>query len=187
MRVRMVGIALVLSLFATLGTEYRAGVASPTAIPVRVMALGVGFPLLLMSAWQEADVGQKYGIDLRVKTVANLTEQWTGIRSGSIDMVMGNFLDLLRQRQAGLRVTAFQFCYNYDDPIVTLPDKPYRTLGDLRGTRVGVTNVTELPVLLYRVAGLKAYHFDIIRDAQIVQASPSLLPQMLLRGQLDAT
>lgn len=156
-------------------------------IPVRLMALGVGFPFLMTSAWKEAEFDKKYGFNLQVEAIGNLSGQWNALRSGSFDLVMGNFLDVLRQHKEGLKARAFQFCYNYSDPIVTTAAKPYMKLADLKGASVGVTKVTFLPVLLYRVAGKKAYGFDLVADAKISEASPSLLPEMLRTGKLDAT
>jgi ABC-type nitrate/sulfonate/bicarbonate transport system substrate-binding protein len=92
-----------------------------------------------------------------------------------------------RQQKAGLKVQIFQFCYNYDDPIVTLAGKPYSKLSDLKGVTVGVTRTIFMPVLLYRVAGKKAYGFDFVQEAKVSEASPSLLPQMLRTGQLEVT
>ena len=156
-------------------------------IPVRLMALGVGFPFLMTSAWKEAEFDKKYGFTLQVEAIGNLSGQWNALRSGGFDLVMGNFLDVLRQHKEGLKARAFQFCYNYSDPIVTGADKPYRKLADLKGASVGVTKVPFLPVLLYRVAGKKAYGFDLTTEARISEASPSLLPEMLRTGKLDAT
>lgn len=163
----------------------RASAADP--IPVRIMALGVGFPFLMTSAWKEADFDKKHGFALQVEAVGNLSGQWNAMRAGSADLIMGNFLDVLRQHAAGLKARAFQFCYNYSDPIVTMADKPYKKLGDLKGASVGITKATFLPILLYRVAGKKAYGFDSTADAKISEASPSLLPEMLRTGKLDAT
>jgi Bacterial extracellular solute-binding proteins, family 3 len=156
-------------------------------IPVRMMALGVGFPFLMTSAWKEEEFDKKYGFNLQVEAIGNLSGQWNALRSGGFDLVMGNFLDVLRQHKEGLKARAFQFCYNYSDPIVTTAAKPYKKLNDLKGASVGVTKVTFLPVLLYRVGGKKAYGFDLTTDAKISEASPSLLPEMLRTGKLDAT
>jgi ABC-type nitrate/sulfonate/bicarbonate transport system substrate-binding protein len=171
---------------ATLALPARMAVAADP-IPVRMMALGVGFPFLMTSAWKEQGFDQKYGFSLQVEAIGNLSGQWNALRSGSFDLVMGNFLDVMRQHKEGLKARAFQFCYNYSDPIVTDAAKPYKKLGDLKGASVGVTKVTFLPVLLYRVGGKKAYGFDLVTDAKISEASPSLLPEMLRAGKLDAT
>lgn len=156
-------------------------------IPVRMMALGVGFPFLMTSAWKEEGFDEKYGFNLQVQAIGNLSGQWNALRSGGFDLVMGNFLDVARQHKEGLKARAIQFCYNYSDPIVTDASKTYRKLSDLKGASVGVSKVTFLPVLLYRVGGKKAYGFDLVTDAKISEASPSLLPEMLRNGKLDAT
>ncbi|MGE0703472.1 MAG: ABC transporter substrate-binding protein [Vicinamibacterales bacterium] len=157
------------------------------ALTVRMMSLGTGIPFLITSAWKELGLDKKHGIELKVEHTGNLSGQWIAVRNGAADMVLGNFLDILRQHKAGLKIQAFQFCYNYDDPIVTLAGKPYAKLADLKGVQVGVTRSTFQPVLLYRIAGKKAYGFDFVQEAKVSEASPSLLPQMLRSGQLEVT
>jgi hypothetical protein len=178
-------VARIAALVALVAWPGMARSADPT--PVRMMALGTGFPFLITSAWKEEGFEQKYGFALQVKEIGNLSGQWNAMRSGEFDLILGNFLDVIRQHKAGLKMQAFQFSYNYSDPIVTTAAKPYRKISDLRKSSVGVTRVTNLPVLLYRVAGRKAYGFDLIADTTIAEASPSLLPEMLRTGKLDAT
>lgn len=156
------------------------------AVPVRLTAIGTGLPFLMYTAWKEQGFGKTYGFDLQIEKTGNLMGPWIAMRSGSADLLMGNFLDLIRQHNAGLKVQAFQFCYNFDNPIVTGAENPINKLSDLKGRSVGVTRSTSLPVLLLRVAGKKAYGFDLMQEAKISEASPSLLPQMLRAGQLEA-
>lgn len=184
--------APVVALLSTLALSLAvpSGPASAQAGPpltVRMMALGTGIPFLITSAWKELNFDKKHNIELKVEATGNLSGQWIAVRSGSADLVLGNFLDVLRQHKAGLKLQTFQFCYNYDDPIVTLANKPYGKLSDLKGVTVGVTRTTFLPVLLYRVAGKKAYGVDFVQESRISEASPSLLPQMLRTGQLEVT
>jgi ABC-type nitrate/sulfonate/bicarbonate transport system substrate-binding protein len=168
-----------------LGLASRGNAAEP--IPIRMMALGVGFPFLMTSGWKEGGFDKKFGFDLTVQESGNLTGQWNVLRAGDVDLVMGNVLDILRNHKAGVRAKAFHFGYNFGDPIVTNVDKPYRKLNDLKGASVGITRATVLPILLYRVAGKKAYNFDLVTETKIAEASPSLLPEMLRSGKLDAT
>lgn len=162
------------------------GAQASEPIPVRITALGTGLPFLMFTAWKEQGFDKKHGFDLQVEKIGNLTGQWIAVRTGSADLVMGNFLDLIRQHKAGLKIQAFQFGYNFDNPIVAAMGKPINNLSDLKGLSVGVTRSTSLPVLLLRVAGKKAYGIDLVQEAKISEASPSLLPQMLRNGQLDA-
>jgi NitT/TauT family transport system substrate-binding protein len=176
-----------LAAVAALGVLSSQGAMAQAPIPVRMVALGTGLPFLITTAWKELGYDKKHGFDLQVEQTGNLSNQWIAVRSNSADLVLGNFLDVLRQQKAGLKLQIFQFCYNYDDPIVTLTAKPYAKLADLKGASVGVTRSIFMPVLLYRTAGKKAYGVDFAQEAKISEASPSLLPQMLRTGQLDAT
>ena len=182
-RTSLLALALAAMLIAALPVRTMA----QNLIPVRMVALGTGLPFLITSAWKELGFDKKHGFELQVEPTGNLSNQWISLRSGSADLVMGNFLDVLRQHKAGVKMQAFQFGYNYDDPIVTLAGKPYARLADLKGVPVGVTRTTFLPVLLYRTAGKKAFGVDFVQEAKILEASPTLLPQMLRTGQVEVT
>jgi NitT/TauT family transport system substrate-binding protein len=156
-------------------------------IPVRLVAMATGTPALMSNVWKEAGIDKKYGIDVQVIPIANGAEQWTQIRGGAGDIGVANWLDIFRQNKAGLKIHIFGFGYNYDDPIVTLATSSYHGLGDLKDIKIGLNSANSLPILLYRAAGLRAFGIDIIKGNTYVEAAPNLLPELLKKGDLDAT
>jgi NitT/TauT family transport system substrate-binding protein len=139
-------------------------------------------PVLMM----EKGIGKKYGFDVTLVPLTTTGEQWTSMRSGDADISSGSFLDLLRQRQAGLKATAIRGFSTFGNAILTLPSKPYSKLSDLKGVRVGTPSTVLLDWMILRAAGKKAEGFDIGTEAVVSQSSPPLLNQLMLKNQLDA-
>ncbi len=135
----------------------------------------------------ERGIGKKYGLDIQLVDLSTTTQQWTSMRGGESDVSSGSFLDLLRQRQAGLKAKAFRGFYTFGNPIVSPTNKPYQKLSDLRGAKVGVPNANLLDWMILRAAGKLVDGFDVGKDAEVAEAAPQILLQMILKDQLDAS
>lgn len=135
---------------------------------------------------KDKGLDKKYGLDVTVVNLTNAQQQWTSMRSGDVDVASGSVLDLLRQRQAGLKAQAIRGSIAIGNEIVTLPDKPYKKLSDLKGARVGTPSATLFDWMIVRAAGKKAENFDIGVDSKAANSSPPLLNEQLFKGQLDA-
>ena len=103
-------------------------------------------------------------------------------KSDATDVSAGNFIDLLRQRKAGLGLQAFHGFQGYSNLIVAKPDSPIKSFADLKGKKVGEFGPTFLDWLILRAAGKKAYGIDLQNDATLVQGAPPLLNQFLAKG-----
>ena len=137
---------------------------------------------------KERGLDKKYGLDLTVVPLSNTDQQWLGLRSGDTDVSSGSMIDLLRQRQAGLKAKAFRGFMTFANPIVARTDKPYNTLADLKGARIGTARRTLAAWIIYRAAGLKAYGVDLEKNAsEVVESPPTMLLQLMLRRELDAS
>lgn len=139
-------------------------------------------PVLMM----EKGIGKKYGLDIQLIPLSTTGQQWTSMRAGDADISSGSVLDLLRQRQAGLKAKAIRGFSTFGNAILAPPDKPFSKLSDLKGVRVGTPSAILLDWMILRAAGLKSENFDIGKDTQVSESSPPLLNQLMLRGQLDA-
>ncbi|MFI5265808.1 MAG: ABC transporter substrate-binding protein [Chloroflexota bacterium] len=135
---------------------------------------------------KDKGLDKKYGLDVTIVNLTSAQQQWTSMRSGDVEIASGSVLDLLRQRQAGLKARAIRGSIAIGNEIVTVPDKPYKKLSDLKGARVGTPSTTLFDWMIVRAAGKKAENFDIGTDTQAANSSPPLLNEQLLKGQLDA-
>ncbi|HYY88249.1 MAG TPA: ABC transporter substrate-binding protein [Chloroflexota bacterium] len=162
--------------------------AVPTPVPAALRwatienASQAYIPVLL----KDRGIAAKYGLELQVIGISNTGQQWNSLRSGDSDISSGSVLDLLRQRQAGLKARAISAFSTFGNPVVALASKPYTSLADLKGARVGTPNETLLDWMILRAAGKKTEGFDVGQTAQVQSAAPGLLNSLLDKGELDA-
>ncbi len=161
---------------------------SAAPIPVRFAGLLSASQAYIPTLMKDKGIGKKYGLDVQLVGLSSVGagQQFNSLRSGDADFSAGNYLDLLRQRQAGLKVRAIRPMTTFGNAIVAPPDKPYKKLSDLKGARVGTNSVTQLDWMILRAAGKKAYNFDLSKDAEVTESAPPLLNQLMSRNQLDA-
>ncbi len=135
---------------------------------------------------KEKGIDAKYGLDVQTIGFAQNLVQWTAMRAGESDLSSGSFLDLLRQRQGGLKAQAIDTFSTYGNPIVSQASKPYTKIADLKGQKVGTPNATLLDWMIVRAAGKKAEGIDLETDTQMQAVAPGLINGLLDKGDLDA-
>ncbi|HXQ53012.1 MAG TPA: ABC transporter substrate-binding protein [Stellaceae bacterium] len=173
---------------AALAVAFGAGSAwSEDAVPVRFAVIGSSGQNEVPYAVQQFGLDKKHGLAMEVMDYAMPGQQYTMYKSDATDVSAGNFIDLLRQRKAGLGLQAFHGFQGYSNLIVAKPDSPIKSFADLKGKKVGEFGPTFLDWLILRAAGKKAYGIDLQNDATLVQGAPPLLNQFLAKGDVDAT
>jgi NitT/TauT family transport system substrate-binding protein len=181
------------TLLTSAGAAAAAAVALPTRssaqtlIPVRFALIGSGGQDEVSNVIQQFGLDKKYGVALEVIDFTAPGQQYPMFRADGADVAAGNFVDLLRQRKAGVGLRAFHGFQGYSNLVVTKPDSPIKTFADLKGKKVGEFGTTFLDWLILRAAGKKAHNVDLEKDAQLVAGSPPLLNQFLAKGDIDAT
>lgn len=154
--------------------------------PVRFVAITSAGQANLPTVLRDQGIAEKYGFDIQVTEIAEATQQWTSLRAGEADVASGSFVDLHRQRAAGLEVHAFRSYIGYDSPLLVPADSDITSFEDLRGRKVGVWSANALDFLVARAAGSKAHGLDLGKDVELVEAAPGLLGQLLASGEIDA-
>jgi NitT/TauT family transport system substrate-binding protein len=172
---------------AATALAWPAYVSGQTLIPVRFALIGSGGQDEVSNVIQQFGFDKKYGLALEVIDFTAPGQQYPMFRADAIDVAAGNFVDLLRQRKAGVGLRAFHGFQGYSNLIVTRPDSPIKTFKDLKGKKVGQFGTTFLDWLIIRAAGKKAYNLDLATDAELVGGAPPLLNQFLAKGDVDAT
>lgn len=172
---------------ALAATAWPARTFAQTAIPVRFALIGSGGQDEVPAVIQQFGLDKKYGLALELIDFTAPGQQYAMFRADAVDVSAGNFVDLLRQRKAGVGMRAFRGFQGYSNLIVTKPDSAIKTFNDLRGKKVGEFGTTFLDWLIVRAAGKKAHNLDLEKDAELVQGAPPLLNQFLAKGDVDAT
>jgi NitT/TauT family transport system substrate-binding protein len=156
------------------------------AVPVRMGVIASGGQTEIPLAVQKYALDRKYGIALQEVDLSAPGQQYVMFRADTIDLAPGTFVDLMRQRKAGIALQAFHSAQRYNNYIVTKPQSPIRSFADIKGKRMGEFGTTFLDWLILRAAGKKAFGFDVETESELVQGSPPLLNQFLAKGEVDA-
>jgi NitT/TauT family transport system substrate-binding protein len=161
--------------------------AADPSVVVKIAVIGSGGQAEVPYVIKTFGLDKKYGLDVEQVDYSMPGQHYAMFRSGAADIAPGNFMDLLRQRKAGLKIRAFHGFQGYNNIIVAKPSSAIATFADLKGKKVGEFGTTFLDWLILRAAGEKAYGFDLEKDSTIVQGAPPLLNQLLARNEVDAT
>jgi NitT/TauT family transport system substrate-binding protein len=162
------------------------GGAQEPPIDVRIGVIASGGQSEVPYTVRQFNLDKKYGFNMQEVDLTAPGQQYVMYRADSIDISPGTFVDLLRQRKAGVGLQAFHGFQGYNNYIVTKPQSPVRSFADLKGKRFGEFGTTFLDWLILRAAGKKAFGFDIETAAEPVQGSPPLLNQFLAKGEVEA-
>lgn len=175
-------LAVILGLLALFAG--RATAQDPIAVRFGVNASGGQTEVL--DAVKAYNLDRKYGFAVQEVDLTAPGQQYVMFRADAIDVSPGTFVDLLRQRKAGVALAAFHGFQGYNNYIVVKPASPIRSFADIKGKRMGEFGTTFLDWLILRAAGKKAYGFDVEQDTTLVQGTPPLLNQLMARGEVDA-
>jgi NitT/TauT family transport system substrate-binding protein len=138
-----------------------------------------------------ADIIRRGGLDaargfrLETKTLANTDAARIAIMGGAADIVTSDWPFVAVQRASGTRLCFAPFS-SATGGIMVPHDSAVRSLGDLRGRRLGVAGgPTDKSWLVVRAAARRS-GLDLTTDASIVYGAPPLLGAKLGQGELDA-
>ena len=156
------------------------------AIPLRMAVSPSSGQGALPYVIQKFGLDRKYGFALEQVDFASPGQQFILARSDAADVFPGNFIEILRQRKAGVGIRSFRAFESYSNQIVVPADSGIRGFADLKGRRFGEFGTTMADWLILRAAGKRAYGIDLEKDATVIGGAPPLLNQMLTHGSLDA-
>ena len=139
------------------------------------------------SAIQQFGLDKKYGLALELIDFTAPGQQYAMFRADAIDVSAGNFVDLLRQRKAGVGMRAFRGFQGYSNLIVTKPDsrdqdvqRSEREKG--RRVRHDVSRLADRARRRQESAQPRPR-----KGCELVGGAPPLLNQFLAKGDVDAT
>jgi NitT/TauT family transport system substrate-binding protein len=136
---------------------------------------------------QKFNLDKKYGFQLQAMSVGNAAAAMTALQSGSADVIVSDFMDLARMRNAGVKIIGIVPMFKWGDHIIVPANSPIKTLGDLKGKKYGTDSIKNSTWFVVRAAAMKTYKLDLENDATVQAGGVSLLRGLMEEGQLDAT
>lgn len=130
---------------------------------------------------------KKYGFTLQVIYAATTQAQATAIQADAAEIGLFDWNDLSRMRNAGIKVVGIAPFLIWANTVIVPVDSPVRTMGDLKGKKLGLYSRTNLDWAVMRTVARKNYGVELEKQALLQEGAPNLLRGLLEQGQLDAT
>jgi NitT/TauT family transport system substrate-binding protein len=126
------------------------------------------------------------GIELDVVPLASTQATTVGLQGGSVDIIATDWLWVSRERSGGADFTFSPFTTALG-AIMVPPNSPIKTLGDLKGKRLGVAGgPLDKSWLLLVAYALRTANLDLRADTKQEFGAPPLLSERAKQGELDA-
>jgi NitT/TauT family transport system substrate-binding protein len=155
-------------------------------ITIRVATLKFGTVAWEMDVIKNHELDRKHGIRIELIDLAGKRAADLMLMGGEADVITTDWLWVSRQRSAGNDYTFVPFSRAVGAVMVGA-ESPLKSLGDLRGKRIGVAGgATDKSWLIIRAIAMQQHELDLARDAAPVFAAPPLLNEQALDGELDA-
>lgn len=131
---------------------------------------------------------KKYGFELQPIPTTTTPAAITAIQGQSADVGTFGWNDVGRMINNNIKVVGVAPFLRWGADFIVVPtDSPIKTIGDLKGKKVGTGTKTALNWIVMNALAQKDYKVDVDKEATVHEAAPTLLRALIEQGQLDAT
>lgn len=155
-----------------------------TTLKIGSLALGtLNWELAIM---RSRGLDKAHQLNLETRTLASPDAGRIALQGNSVDIIVGDWIWVARQRLQGQDFTFSPFSSSHGALMVPA-ESPIHGIADLEGKRLGVAGGgLDKNWLLLKAAAQKIYQIDLEKKATITFGAPPLLNQELQHGKLDA-
>ncbi|MGV1015389.1 MAG: ABC transporter substrate-binding protein, partial [Methyloceanibacter sp.] len=162
------------------------GQAAETPSKVKIGVLKFGTVSWALDTIQANGLDKAEGIELDIMPLASTQATTVGLQARSVDIVATDWLWVSRERSSGGNFTFSPFTTALGS-IMVPPDSPIKTLGDLKGKRLGVAGgPLDKSWLLIVAYSLRTAKLDLRTETRQEFGAPPLLNERAKQGQIDA-
>jgi NitT/TauT family transport system substrate-binding protein len=130
---------------------------------------------------------KKHGFELAPVPTTTTAAGITAMKAGAGDVHTYGWNDIARMNNSGIPVVGVAPFLRWGADFILVPkDSPIKTIGDLKGKKVGTSARTALNWVAMMALGDKKYQLT-EKDMTIHEGAPPLLRALLEQGSLDAT
>ena len=166
----------------------RLALAQPANAPnkVTIGVLKFGTVSWVLDTIRANGLDKAEGIDLDIVPLASTQATTVGLQGGSVDIIATDWLWVSRERSGGGDFTFAPFTTALG-AIMVPPNSPIKTLGDLKGKRLGVAGgPLDKSWLLLVAYALRTANLDLRKETTQEYGAPPLLAERAKQGELDA-
>lgn len=123
------------------------------------------------------------GLVIEAETYATKQATEIALRSGDVDIVVDDFVGVVQMRSRDVPVRGV-YPYSRATGGVVVGDE-VQTIADLAGKTIGAASLDDKSLLILRALSVSQYGFDPQTDSNVIAASPPLMEELLLQGELE--
>lgn len=140
-----------------------------------------------VAAMKELGLDARNEIKLKVRGVADSRAGQVALQSGSVDVMLSDFVWTSLQRDQGADFTIVPHSLTVGG-LMALPDSKVKSVADLKGAKLAVAGgpVDKSYLIMQAYYNAKTGG-DLTQDASVVFGAPPLVNELLLSGQADAS
>lgn len=173
MRWLMVGCLLAFSLAMAQEKSVRVGLQAGGTLSWIILAI------------ERYNLGKELGLEVKATTYASKDANRLALRSGEVQIVVDDFVEVQLLRDRGFPVRAI-YPYSLLTGGVAVPARSsIQSLADLKGRSIGTTSLTDKTFLLLRALCVRKYGFDPLQQSKVSAVGSPLMAEFLERGQLE--
>ena len=162
------------------------GQPAAAAGKVKIGVLKFGTVSWVLDTIRANGLDKAEGIDLDIVPLASTQATTVGLQAGSVDVIATDWLWVSRERSGGGDFTFSPFTTALG-AIMVPPNSPIKTLGDLKGKRLGVAGgPLDKSWLLLVAYALRTANIDLRVETKPEFGAPPLLTERAKQGELDA-
>ena len=156
------------------------------AAKVKIGVLKFGTVSWLLDTIQSNGLDKAEGVELDIVPLASSQATTVGLQGGSLDVIATDWLWVSRERAEGGDFTFSPFTTALG-AIMVPPDSPIKTLGDLKGKKLGVAGgPLDKSWLLLVAYALRTANIDLRTETTQEFGAPPLLAERAKQGEIDA-
>jgi len=153
---------------------------------IRVGVLKYGTVNWEIEVIKHYQLDKKYNFNLQVTPLSNKNASAVALQSKAVDIILGDWLWVNRQRFNGKNYTLFPTSIA-SGGIYVNGQSAINSLHDLKHTKIGIAGGSvDKNWLLLQAYGKKLHQVDIKNNAELVFATPPLLNRLMQRGNVDS-
>jgi NitT/TauT family transport system substrate-binding protein len=162
--------------------------AQGTGAKIRLLYSEFGSNSIPAVFMQRLHLDTKHNISIELIPSASDQARMAMIQAGGAEVATLDWGDVGRMRKAGVDIVGVSPFLRWGADFSVVPvNSPIKTMGDLKGRKLGVYNRNGVNYILERAVAQSIYHVDLDKDATIQEGAAPLMWALMENGQLDAT